>query len=78
MARGKTRVQIYLEPELRMMLEDLASKLKMTKSELIRQSIRRMLKEETGEEPLLQIIGLGESGSNDVSEKHDTYLIGQK
>ncbi len=71
-----TRIQVYLEPELREELETLASRRKMSRSELIRQSIRRFLQEEkvSEEEPLLGIIGLGRSGIDDVSEKHDKYL----
>jgi len=76
MSGEMTRIQVYLETELREKLEALASQLKISRSELVRQSIRSFLREEkvNEEEPLLGIIGLGRSGLGDVSEKHDKYL----
>lgn len=80
MSGEMTRIQFYLEPELKKQLETLASRRKISKAELIRQSIRRLLQEEkvNKEEPLLRIIGLGRSGIGDVSEKHDKYLAEEK
>jgi len=74
MSREKTRLQVYLEPELRERLENLASLYKISKSELVRQSIRSFLQKQEidMEEPLLGIVGLGGSGIDDISEKHDT------
>jgi metal-responsive CopG/Arc/MetJ family transcriptional regulator len=73
MSGEMTRIQVYLEPELKEKLESLASELDISRSELIRQSIRRFLQEgRLGEQdPLLGIIGLGKSGKNDISERHD-------
>ncbi len=80
MSGEMTRIQFYLEPELKKQLETLASRRKISKAELIRQSIRRLLQEENvnEEEPLLGIIGLGKSSIDDVSEKHDKYLVEEK
>ena len=80
MAGEMTRIQFYLEPELKKQLEILALQRNISKSELIRQSIHRLLQEEriNENEPLLGIIGLGRSGMNDISEKHDKYLAEQK
>lgn len=80
MSGEMTRIQVYLEPELRKELETLALQRKISKSELVRQSIRRFLQEEkvNEEEPLLGIIGLGRSGMDDISEKHDKYLAQEK
>jgi hypothetical protein len=74
------RIQFHLEPELKRQLEKLASQRKVSKSELIRQSIKRFLLEEqmSGEDPLLGIIGLGRSGMDDISESHDKYLAEEK
>ncbi len=71
-----SRIQVYLDSELREKLETLAARLNISKSELVRQSIRRLLQEEKADEkePLLGIVGLGKSGIDDVSEKHDNYL----
>ncbi len=72
-----SRIQVYLDSDLREKLETLASRLNMSKSELIRRSIRRFIQEEKADEkePLLGIVGLGQSGIDDVSEKHDKYLV---
>jgi metal-responsive CopG/Arc/MetJ family transcriptional regulator len=75
MSGEMTRIQVYLEPELKEQLESLASELDISRSELVRQSIRRFLQEGklNEQDPLLGIIGLGRSGRNDISERHDRY-----
>jgi len=75
-----TRIQCYIDSELDEKLEELASQLKMSKSEIIRQSIRDFLKmKETDiEDPLMGIIGLGRSDLHDISENHDKYLAESK
>jgi len=80
MSGEMTRIQVYLEPELKEQLESLASELDISRSELIRQSIRRFLQEGKLDEqdPLLGIIGLGKSGKNDISERHDRYIAGER
>jgi metal-responsive CopG/Arc/MetJ family transcriptional regulator len=72
MSGEMTRIQVYLEPELKEQLESLASELDVSRSELVRQSIRRFLQEGklNEQDPLLGIIGLGKSGKNDISERH--------
>ena len=71
-----TRIQCYIDSELDGKLEELASRLKISKSEVIRQSIRVFLKTKGTdiEEPLLGIVGLGRSGIHDIAENHDKYL----
>ena len=80
MSGEMTRIQVYLEPELKEQLESLASELDMSRSELVRQSIRRFLQEGKLKEQdaLLGIIGLGKSGKNDISERHDRYIAGER
>ena len=80
MSENMTRIQCYIDSELDEKLEELASQLKMSKSEIIRQSIRDFLKmKETDiEDPLMGIIGLGRSGLHDISENHDKYLAESK
>lgn len=70
------RIQVYLDTELNNELEILASRLKISRAELIRQSIRMLLQIEkvNEEDPILGVIGLGKSGKKDISEKHDSYL----
>ncbi|MBI1927860.1 ribbon-helix-helix protein, CopG family [Candidatus Poribacteria bacterium] len=67
------RVQFYLHPELKKELEMLALQCQISKSELIRQSIRQFLQEGKANEgePLPGIIGFDRSGTDDISEKHD-------
>jgi len=80
MSENMTRIQCYIDLELDENLEELASQLKMSKSEIIRQSIRdflKMKKTDAGD-PLMGIIGLGRSGLHDVSENHDKYLADSK
>lgn len=71
-----TKLQFYINSELDAKLEKLAHQLKMSKSEIIRQSISNFLKmkEKDIEDPLLGIIGLGKSGLHDIAEDHDRYL----
>ena len=80
MSENMTRIQCYIDSELDENLEELASQLKMSKSEIIRQSIRDFLKmkKTDAEDPLMGIIGLGRSGLHDVSENHDKYLAESK
>jgi len=80
MGREMTRIQFYLESDLSKKLEALALQHKMSKSELIRQSIHKLIQEEKvdEEEPLLKIIGLGKSNATDISVEHNAYLAGEK
>lgn len=80
MSGEMTRIQVYLEPELKEQLESLASELDVSRSELVRQSIRRFLQEGklNEQDPLLGIIGLSKSGKNDISERHDRYIAGER
>ena len=74
----KARVQVYLDVEQDRLLERLAAARKVSKSWLIRESIRRYLEElvPPEEDPALGIIGLaGETGERDLSERHDDYLV---
>lgn len=80
MSEDMTKIQFYIDSELDERLEELASRLKKSKSEIIRQSIRDFLKmkETDAEDPLMGIIGLGRSGIHDISENHDKYLAESK
>ena len=80
MSGNMTKLQFYINSELDQKLEELAHQLRMSKSEIIRQSIRDFLKmKETDiEDPLLGIVGLGRSGLHDVAENHDKYLTERK
>jgi len=70
------RTQIYLEPELSEALDQLARHRGMSRAELIRVAVYRLLEEEQGvrEDPILGLIGLGNAGAGRASEEHDRIL----
>jgi hypothetical protein len=70
------RTQIYLDPEMSAALGRLARKRRTTKASLIRLATRRLLEQEVvGEEdPILGIIGMGDSGQSNLSLDHDEAL----
>ncbi len=66
------RTQIYLTKEQHRYLERLASARDTTISSLIREAISEYVAHQLAEQdPLLDIIGLGESGLGDSSVHHD-------
>lgn len=75
------RLQFYLEPELNEALEKLASTLRVSKAQLIREGVRKIVaeKEPLEDEPLLKLIGLAKNrtGLTDVAERHDYFLYGE-
>jgi metal-responsive CopG/Arc/MetJ family transcriptional regulator len=70
------RTQVYLEPEVSQALDRLARRRGTTRSDLIRLATRKYVEEEQApdEDSILGLIGLGQSGLTDVSERHDDYL----
>ncbi len=76
MAGRMERLQFYLEPELDRLLEKLADRLGLSKSELIREGVRAVLRERlpVEDDPLMGIVGLGQSEAGNLSEEHDRYL----
>ncbi len=73
----KAKVQIYLEEEQDRQLRLLARARGVSKSQLIRESIDRYLKDllPPDQDPSLGIIGLaGKVGRTDLSERHDEHL----
>jgi hypothetical protein len=70
------RTQIYLDPEVSVSLDRLARKRGTTKASLIRLATRHFLEqEEIGEEdPILGLIGIGDSGQEWISRDHDRVL----
>lgn len=73
------RTQIYLRPEQhRALLEEAAEK-GISLAELVRQIVEEHLQRRTkapqpSKEVFFRIIGIGESGRADVSERHNDYL----
>ncbi len=79
------RKQIYLTKELNDKLKDIAYIKNKSESSLIRDAleeyivkIEKQVENKDEENPLLKIIALGESGSDDISDNHDSYLYQRK
>ena len=74
----KARIQVYLDEEQDRLLEHLAKARRVSKSQLIRESIARYLEEliPPEEDPALGILGLaGMVGRKDLAERHNDYLV---
>jgi len=80
MSTKMKRLQFYLEPELDHELEREAKNSGLSKASLIREGVRKVLRDTTlpADDPLLKIIGLGDSGQSIISEEHDKYLAALK
>lgn len=70
------RTQIYLEPDLSAELDRLAQQRGTSRASLIRLAARQLVAQEqtSDEDSILGLIGIGQSGRSDVSERHDDYL----
>lgn len=74
-ALKKKLIQIYIEPRQELALESLSKKRRISKAALVRISLDRYLSAlPMDEDQALGIIGMGMSGKNDISERHDAYL----
>jgi len=71
---AKKRTQIYLDPEVHRRLKERAKEEGISLAELIRRMARDYLRKEASPRDYLAIVGLGQSGKTDISEKHDEYL----
>jgi hypothetical protein len=73
----KVAIQIYLDPEQNRALTYLSKARKRSKAAIIRSCIDDFLANlPVEEDPLLKVVGLGDSGHTDLSERHDDYLAG--
>lgn len=71
----KKPFQIYLRQDQMDALRRLAEKQGVSITELVRQGVDTLLiNQPVEEDPLLGIIGLGDSGLGDLSVNHDAYL----
>jgi hypothetical protein len=71
---AKRKIQIYLDPEVHQDLKERARAEGISLSELIRRVAKDYLRKEAAPKDYLAIVGLGQSGKADISEKHDEYL----
>ncbi len=68
-------VQVYLRPAQIEALRALASRRGVSIAELIREGVDQVLANEPVEnDPLWDIIGIGDSAYTDLSANHDAYL----
>jgi hypothetical protein len=78
-AMQKVAIQIYLDPGQNRALTHLSKVRKRSKAAIIRTCIEDFLANlPTEEDPILKIVGLGDSGHTDISERHDEYLAGDR
>lgn len=73
---GKVPVQVYLDRNIHELLRLAAKKQKVSQSDLVRKYLYRGLtKDMEGQDPALDIIGMGSGKAVDLAEKHDHYLV---
>jgi hypothetical protein len=74
----KVRTQVYLEPEQHRWLRGEARALNVSMTELLRNIVAEHMHGRhpfPSREAFMSIVGLGESGPDDVAEEHDRYLV---
>ena len=71
---AKRRIQIYLDPEVHQRLKERAKEEGISLAELIRRMAKDYLRKKALPKNYLAIVGLGQSGKANISEKHDDYL----
>jgi hypothetical protein len=72
----KKPIQIYLREDQVNALRIIAERRDESIAALVREGVDRLLDELPSEEdPLLDIVGLYDSGRGDLAEKHDEYIV---
>jgi hypothetical protein len=72
----KKPIQIYLREDQEKALRIIAERRSESLAALVREGVDMLLEDLPPEEDsLLDIVGLYDSGRNDLSEKHDWYLV---
>ena len=72
---AKKPLQVYLRVDQLDALRALAKRRGESMAELIRVGVDNLLQDVPPEEdPLLEVVGLYDSGISDLSEKHDEYI----
>jgi len=75
----KVPIQIYLEPEQEKIIDHLSKSSGKSKAAIIRSCISHFIDNLPREkDPALNIIGLGDSKTGDIAQRHDDYLISFK
>lgn len=72
---AKKPLQVYLRADQLDALRALAKRRGDSMAGLVREGVDNLLQEVSPEEePLLEVVGLYDSGIGDLSEKHDEYI----
>ena len=72
----KKPIQIYIEHQQDYALAALARNKGISKAEIIRECLDKYLREiPLRDDPAMGLIGLGNSGKNNLSERHDSCLV---
>ena len=72
---AKKPLQVYLRTDQLDALRALAKRRGESMAGLIRVGVDKLLQEvPPGEDPLLEVVGIYDSGIGDLSEKHDEYI----
>jgi len=74
------RMQINLEPELNEQLSRIAARRGISKAQILKEGAWKLIGEEAllEDDPIMDIIGLGQGEPGVVSEEHDGTLIEHK
>jgi hypothetical protein len=71
-ALKKKPIQIYIENQQNYVLAALARSKGTSKAEIIRECLDKYLRQiPLNDDPAIELIGLGNSGKKDLSERHD-------
>jgi hypothetical protein len=83
-SRARAPVQVYLDPQDRALLEEVAAGTGLSRAEILRRGLRRAAEELLGErrpgasfEALIGALGDDPSLPEDLAARHDEYLYGE-
>ncbi len=81
MSKKMERLQFYIAPEANKQLDIISKKIGVSKAELVREGVDKVLKEKLPleDDPAYKLIGLinEKNIENKVAENHDYYLYGK-